>query len=363
MSLRSARSSCCQSSPFFTLRRNVLPEEARDVNGPTNGVSGGSRWYRRYGLNILSDVVPFGLPLRAESPGDVDLFVHWDVRTLMPMMSPPEGEIMASRSGPGGSRLYTLVRTRGGYVLRLHGLADFAIDNTASHIVCNLGPDGEAEWAQALLSTLVLAFVLSLRGRFVLHASAVVSDGRAVAIAGRPNSGKTSLAALLCAGGASLFADDFVSFGADWRAIGTGPGPELRLRPATAAILTLFPPHVRSHPTCDGRIAFTPPSYFETPTTLSCLVLPERGGEGKSMRAEYLRGAQAVRALASAARITGWVDPDQQRRFFEGIVGLAARTPILRLMVPWGTPFSPLYPEQLFEAIDRAGGPAQQALR
>jgi hypothetical protein len=324
------------------------------VNGSSNTVSRGSCWYRRYGLNILSDGVPFGLPISAGSSDDVDLFVHWDVNAGTPTMSPPEGEIMAIRSAPDGSQLYTLVRRRGGYVLRLHGLADFAIDNTASHIVCSLGPDGRQEWAQALLSTLVLAFVLSLRGRFVLHASAVVSDGRAVAIAGRPNSGKTSLAALLCAGGASLFADDFLSFGADWRAVGTGPGPELRLRPATATILKLFPPHLHSRPTCDGRTAFTPPTYFDAPTTLSCLVLPGRGGQGKRIRAERLRGAQAVRDLASAARITGWVDPHQQRRFFEGIVRLAALTPILRLMVPWGPPFSPLYPEQLFEAIDTA---------
>lgn len=67
--------------------------------------------------------------------------------------------------------------------------------------------------------------------------------------------------------------------------------------------------------------------------------------------------------LASAARITGWVGPGQERRFFEGIVALAERRPTLRVMVPWGAPFSPLYPEGLFEAIDRAGAPTPEVVR
>lgn len=52
------------------------------------------------------------------------------------------------------------------------------------------------------------------RGRYVLHASAVVSDGRAVILLGLPGAGKSTLSAALQTGGFELLSDNLVAVGA-----------------------------------------------------------------------------------------------------------------------------------------------------
>jgi hypothetical protein len=72
------------------------------------------------------------------------------------------------------------------------------------------GDAGMASW-QRLLIAQVLPFAAVVRGIEVLHASAVVLDGEAVALAGRSGSGKTSLALALHRRGAALLADDVLA--------------------------------------------------------------------------------------------------------------------------------------------------------
>ena len=69
-------------------------------------------------------------------------------------------------------------------------------------------PDGA--W-QRLLVAQVLPFAALLHGLEVLHASAVVRDGEAVAFLGPSRSGKTSLALEFCDRGARFLADDVLA--------------------------------------------------------------------------------------------------------------------------------------------------------
>lgn len=73
-------------------------------------------------------------------------------------------------------------------------------------------PEGQPEGAwQRLLIAQVLPFAALLHGLEVLHASAVVHEGQAVALLGPSRSGKTSLALELCDRGASFLADDVLA--------------------------------------------------------------------------------------------------------------------------------------------------------
>ena len=321
------------------------------------------RYYSRYGLVIASDIVAFGMAVKEPRGVSADLEVSYDDRGWVPTWRLPEGEVLALRLGPDGQPFSTLVRSTRGYLLRLSTVADFSIDETCSRIVCRPDPRCPAGLVQVLLQSVVLAFVLSLRGRFVLHSSAVVVDSQVLAVAGPPWSGKTTLAALLCAGGAALFADDFVCVESGPKAVGTGPGPELRLRPAARGVLGLFPTLPASYETCDGRIAFSPPRCAYGTAALGGVVLPEPAGKDEGLWAERLHGSLAVRGLASAARIAGWVDRVQQQRFFESVVALARDVPVWRIKVPWGPPFSAIQPSTLLGTLTAASPKAGATAR
>ncbi len=73
-------------------------------------------------------------------------------------------------------------------------------------------PEGHAAAAwQRLLIAQVLPFAALLHGLEVLHASAVVYEGRAVALLGPSRAGKTSVAVELCRRGACFLADDVLA--------------------------------------------------------------------------------------------------------------------------------------------------------
>ena len=64
---------------------------------------------------------------------------------------------------------------------------------------------------QRLLYAQVLPLAATLQGLELLHASAVVLDGRTIAFSAPQGTGKTSVAAHLVAGGASLLTDDVLA--------------------------------------------------------------------------------------------------------------------------------------------------------
>lgn len=73
-----------------------------------------------------------------------------------------------------------------------------------------LGGGGMDAW-QRLLIAQALPFAAVLRGLEVLHASAVVASGGAVAFLGPSGAGKTSLALAMCRRGARFLADDVLA--------------------------------------------------------------------------------------------------------------------------------------------------------
>jgi len=93
------------------------------------------------------------------------------------------------------------------------------------------GQCSEDEYWYTVLSV-AAAFAGLQRGHYALHAATVARDGLAIAIAGEPGAGKSTLATALCAHGASLVTEDLSLIqrrGSDW-IVGRGPA-QVRLLP------------------------------------------------------------------------------------------------------------------------------------
>jgi hypothetical protein len=111
---------------------------------------------------------------------------------------------------PGGGRWTARARTRDGYFLRFHELADFLVDLGGRHVRCVARHPATSELTiRALLLDHVIPPVLALRGRYVLHAAAVRTNATGVCVfAGDSGAGKSTIAAQLAAGGGDFLTDD-----------------------------------------------------------------------------------------------------------------------------------------------------------
>lgn len=84
----------------------------------------------------------------------------------------------------------------------------------------------------------VMGFIVRLRGRVCLHASALVVDGEAFAIIGFPGAGKSTTAGAFAAAGWPVLSDDVVPISESGGGFKAHPGyPRLRLWPASVAAL------------------------------------------------------------------------------------------------------------------------------
>lgn len=126
-------------------------------------------------------------------------------------------------------------------VLQVSGAGAFAIPHRHDCIEVDPEPGaGDSAVEEALLGP-ALALALARRGIFVLHASAVVLEGRgAIGFLAESGAGKSTLAGLLAAGGMALAADDLL-------AVKEGPValphfPQLKLGPAAMAAIAGLEP-------------------------------------------------------------------------------------------------------------------------
>lgn len=312
--------------------------------------------YELHGLRIRSEV-----PLAARPAGagdDVDLTVTWGPPIAGD--SPPAGRVMA-RLRPGLAGGYTHVATGSGYVLDYHGICRMHVSPDHASLRIHPRPHGRVELVPLLVAGNALAFVLTLRGEAVLHASAVELDGAVLAFAGDPGMGKSTLAALLCAAGARLVADDALRL--DMRAGRVtcyAGGPDLRLRPSADVIVTALgaPGAGRA---ADGRLVLRPADAFGDRLPLTGVIIPRpsRGITALGMRP--LPAPEALVTLMRYARVAGLEAPELLRGQFESL-GLVARSvPTVAADIPWGPPFHPELVSQLVRAARVPASPADVA--
>jgi hypothetical protein len=163
--------------------------------------------YLAYGLTLESDA---RLPELAELKTDRNARADITVRLVEPPGVLPEVlDVVLTKAHDDGAPWIRIARTAWGYLISEAGIADFAVDRRGREVVlCRAGPGvGELTLRHALLDW-VLALVLCLRGKQVLHASSIVTPDGLCAFAGPSGAGKSTLAASFIAAGYPVFCDD-----------------------------------------------------------------------------------------------------------------------------------------------------------
>ncbi|MGH2763898.1 MAG: hypothetical protein ACRDLD_15190 [Thermoleophilaceae bacterium] len=126
----------------------------------------------------------------------------WSASETQPLGWMPDGR--------GGALLESREHPELGVLFRAGVHGRYLIGPDARHVAC--APPSVAEWYwQRMLVGQILPLVAALRELYVIHASAVSLGDRAIAIAGPPGAGKSTLAMELALAGHSLLAEDVVA--------------------------------------------------------------------------------------------------------------------------------------------------------
>jgi hypothetical protein len=120
-------------------------------------------------------------------------------------------EIVCDERQPDDSVLFRIEEEPSvGFFISGPQFGAFVLSTDGAHLRCMPAGRPDDAW-QRLLIAQVLPFAALLHDLEVFHASAVVSDGRAVAFIGPSRAGKTSVAFELCLQGATFLADDVLA--------------------------------------------------------------------------------------------------------------------------------------------------------
>jgi hypothetical protein len=262
--------------------------------------------------------------LRARVPGPIsrDWFHHW---------RRPDGEIWLSCARQGS-----------GYLLRFADLADFLVSSEGSDIRCYPVPDTPLETIRHLLLDQVIPLVLSVRGRLVLHASAVVVPRGAIAFLGVTGQGKSTLSGSFVTQGFPLVTDDCLLLQeAGEHLFGHPSYPGLRLWPDSVA--ALFGQGTRlchvAHYTEKKRLGpdNDPLPFCADPAPLQRVYVLAPYEETEDTKAITLAPLSPREAFMELVKHTYRLDIIAQERLneeFERLARVVALLPICRLAFP-----------------------------
>ncbi len=240
---------------------------------------------------------------------------------------------------------YTIFERTDGYLCRFPTVADVHVSRDLKEVRCHPVVGGPSDFIPVLIAGTVVAFLLSLTGHCVLHASAVEVEEGALAFAGASGQGKSTMAALFTSDGAALIADDVLSLDID--IAGTTPvircarsSPEIRLRAKAASLIARFDSDTPIRTTVDERQAIAPRGVSTDRVAMAGIILPRPDRERHEVTTRRLQAAEAALWLTRCQRIEGWTGREHLRRQFESIGHVVAAMPVFEVGVPWGPPFS-----------------------
>jgi hypothetical protein len=305
---------------------------------------------RIYGLTIRS-AVPLHQhrPVPAGTPVDLEITLGAPVA---PTEEAPPGRLLLDLRG---SRLYyAATADDSGFRLRFFGSCDVELDlgltRATVHPVAGVDPDLLA----VLVSGTLLAFVLTMRGQAVLHASAVQVGDRAMAFVGASGMGKSTMATLLCTAGARLVTDDVLRLDTTSTPPTCALGAtELRLRKGADDLADLFGSAPGLRTTGDGRQALAAATSTTEDLPLAALVIPvpDHSPDRQTVEIRRLPASEAMLLLSQFPRLLGWEDAAVLRASFHQLADVVDRVPVHLALLPWGPPFPEDLAHQVLDAV------------
>jgi hypothetical protein len=308
-----------------------------------------TRRYRIHDLLVESDMVLQAVPAAGGGTPDYRLLMAEPVECPI---GPPPGRLI----GGFGDETFGYWVTAdeddpGRWTIRYAGIVQAELDRAERTLTVHPAIGGDPGMVPVFVEGSLLAHVLAAEGLLAIHASAVEWGGAALALVGPSGMGKSTLAALLCSAGARLLADDALRVDVSGGIATCYPGSRrLRLR-ASAAPLAHAMDGAALTETADGRTAVSPAALADRPLPLRALVLPEPSRETQRLDVRRLGPVEAVQELLSYPRLTRWEDSEQIGTLFRLTADVAAAVPVYRATIPWGLPFQPGLPEELFERV------------
>ena len=234
---------------------------------------------------------------------------------------------------------------------RLHGgkFYRFSYADKTEFVVDDAGCEIWSDWPEPLtladastyLLGPVMGFVLLLRGLVSLHASAIVVNGRAIALLGPAGAGKSTTAAAFAARGFNVLAEDVVTLDDRGDSFLVRPAyPCIRLWPASAAALygsgSALPPLTPNWDKCYLDLtpgdALDATRFENTPRPLAALyLLGERRDDPQAPFVETLDRAEGLMSLVANTYATKLMDKHMRAREFELLSRVLPRVPLRRV--------------------------------
>ena len=174
----------------------------------------------------------------------------------------------------------------------------------------------------------VLPMALQAHGQEVIHASAVIMPQGVVALCGRSQTGKSTMAYGLHRRGHRVWADDALVFDASAESVDAIPYPHrLRIREEAAEYFDLR--ELRRQDTSSWTAL---EQAQDEPAPLACLFLLERDTQrSDSVETTRLSSAQAFASVITHAYLFRLRDPERKRRMMGKYLALATQVPVFRM--------------------------------
>lgn len=310
-----------------------------------------------YGLTIASELPLHQARILQDSPAvDLELIVGG----AADHGGEPAGRVLLHLQAD--RQYYTATETSDGYLLRFYGTCDVTIRADLSRATFHLHDGADPAIVSVLAAGTVLAFILALRGAAVLHASAVQIGDQALAFVGASGMGKSTMATLMCADGASLITDDLLRLDVTQTPPRCSLGAtELRLRKAAGDLAARFEAAPARRSTGDARDALAVPRSSAEGLPLKAIVIPGPDHSGTRSTPEILPldPMRAFLLLSQFPRLLGWQDETILRRHFQQLGDIIERVPVLVAKLPWGPPFQ----HDIASAVREAVGLESQSLQ
>jgi hypothetical protein len=296
---------------------------------------------RAFGLNLHADQAIPGLVESSAVPADVRIHLG---RLPAPVAAwqrttahvPPW--YVAPHNDTAGRPLLTVRRLAGdSHFLFLYADGTcFVVDRSGTEIWATW-PDALtlADAATYLLGP-VVGFVLRLRGRVCLHASAVAVGGSVLALLGPAGAGKSTTAAAFARRGFPVPCDDVVALEEGPNGFRVPPAyPQLRLWPAAVEMVfghaAALPPLTPSWDKRGLDLAAGP--FPDRPLPLAAVyLLGERRADPTAPYVESVSPSEALLALVAHTYMNYLLDRDRRAAEFATLGRLVARVPVRRVV-------------------------------